>query len=163
MATQRDAVMFEDRRLQAVALYREGVHQSEIARRLGVTRQSVSRWIKTLRTEGRTALKRKPRPGRPPKLTGAERERLLKALSRGPKRVGYATELWTAERIRRLVIDKFGVRFHVHHIPKLLHQCGWSCQRPTSRASERDEEAIRRWVAVDWPRIKKKPRGVGRR
>jgi transposase len=88
---------------------------------------------------------------------------LLQALSRGPKRFGYATELWTAERIRRLVIDKFGVCFHVHHIPKLLHQCGWSCQRPTSRASERNEEAIRRWVAVDWPRIKKKPKGLGPR
>src|SRR6202022_3570425 len=33
---------------------------------------------------------------------------------------------------------------------------GWSCQRPTGRALERDEEAIRYWKRVRWPGLKKK-------
>jgi transposase-like protein len=33
---------------------------------------------------------------------------------------------------------------------------GWSCQRPTGRAPERDEEKIRRWKQKRWPEIKKK-------
>ena len=32
---------------------------------------------------------------------------------------------------------------------------GWSRQRPARRAVERDDEAIARWVAEDWPRVKK--------
>ena len=34
---------------------------------------------------------------------------------------------------------------------------GWSCQRPTGRALERDAEKIRRWKQKRWPEIKKKP------
>ena len=33
----------------------------------------------------------------------------------------------------------------------------WSCQRPTGRALERDEEKIREWKQKHWPEIKKKP------
>ena len=32
---------------------------------------------------------------------------------------------------------------------------GFSCQYPQQRARERDEEAIRQWRLVEWPRIKK--------
>jgi hypothetical protein len=28
---------------------------------------------------------------------------------------------------------------------------GWRLQRPARRAQERDEQAIARWVAEDWP------------
>jgi hypothetical protein len=43
----------------------------------------------------------------------------------------------------------------------LRHRLGWTLQRPERRASERDEEAIARWVAQDWPRIKKGPPRFG--
>ena len=78
---------------------------------------------------------------------------------RGADALGYATQRWTAERIRRPVWEHFGVRFHVHHVPKLLRQCGWSYQRPTGRAAERDEQEVQRWLRQEWPRIKKKPKG----
>jgi Winged helix-turn helix len=51
-----------------------------------------------------------------------------------------------------------GVRYHPGHVWVILrHRLGWTLQRPERRASERDEEAIARWVAQDWPRIKKGP------
>jgi transposase len=37
----------------------------------------------------------------------------------------------------------------------LVGRLGWSLQRPERQARERDEEAIARWVAYEWPRIKK--------
>jgi transposase len=36
----------------------------------------------------------------------------------------------------------------------LLRRHHWSPQRPARRAAERDEDAIARWRAEDWPRIK---------
>jgi transposase len=39
----------------------------------------------------------------------------------------------------------------------LTQRLGWSLQRPERQARERDEEAIARWVAHEWPRIKKGP------
>jgi winged helix-turn-helix protein len=45
-----------------------------------------------------------------------------------------------------------GVRYHPGHVWVILRQrLGWTLQRPERRASERDEEAIARWVAEDWP------------
>lgn len=156
MTTKRDAQEYEERRLKAVALLRRKLSQAEVARRVGVTRASVCRWAKALALQGEKGLLRKSRSGRPPKLDPQQREALLKLLAQGPQKAGYATQLWTAGRIRRLALDRFGVDFHVNHVPKLLHQCGWSFQRPVGRARERDEANVRRWMARDWPRIKKK-------
>ena len=39
---------------------------------------------------------------------------------------------------------------------RLLYQrLGWSVQRPQRQAKERDQEAIRHWVAHQWPQITK--------
>ncbi len=157
MAETRNATALEKRRFQALTLYRKGVTQADIARRLRVSRAAVCQWLKKTRKKGKQALQRRPRPGRPPKLTAVQQRSLLKQLARGPERAGYTTQLWTAERIQRLVVERFGVRYHVHHVPKLLRQCGWSYQRPTGRAIERDEAVVQRWIQKDWPRIKKKP------
>ncbi len=44
------------------------------------------------------------------------------------------------------------VAYHLGHVWKLLrHRMGWRLQRPARRAVERDERAIARWVAEDWP------------
>jgi transposase len=51
-----------------------------------------------------------------------------------------------------------GVRYHPGHVWVILRRrLGWSLQRPERRASERDEQAISRWVQQEWPRIKKGP------
>jgi len=157
MAERRDPVTFEQRRFEALALSRDGVPQADIARRLRVSRAAVCQWLSRAKKKGPEALKRRPRPGRPPKLTTNQRRSLVKTLALGADALGYATQLWTAERIRRLVWERFGVRFHVHHVPKLLRQCGWSYQRPTGRAMERDEREVQRWLRQEWPRVKKKP------
>jgi Winged helix-turn helix len=47
------------------------------------------------------------------------------------------------------------VRHHPGHVWSILrHRLGWSLQRPERRASERDEQAIQRWVQQEGPRIK---------
>jgi transposase len=51
------------------------------------------------------------------------------------------------------VIERLtGTRYHPGHVWKLLrHRLRWRLQRPARRAVERDEQAIARWVAEDWP------------
>ena len=45
-----------------------------------------------------------------------------------------------------------GVAYHPGHVWKLLrHRLHYRLQHPTRRAVERDERAITRWVAEDWP------------
>jgi transposase len=101
------------------------------------------------------------RAGRKPKLSARQLRKIEQALRRGPEALGYASGLWTAARVRELIEDQCGVRYHEAHVWRILRQLGWSCQRPTGRALERDEEAIRYWKRVRWPRLKKKRSASG--
>jgi transposase len=101
-------------------------------------------------------LKAKPVPGRPLKLSRAKRRRIGGLLQKGAVHHGFATELWTLARVAEVIESHFGVSYHPSQVWRILLSLGWSCQKPESRARERDEEAIARWRRVDWPRIKKR-------
>lgn len=161
---RRDFEALEKRRMQAIRLWqRNELNHSEVARRLQVCRQTVSRWIDEFRTGGKEALRKAGRAGRKPELTEADRERLEELLLQGPERLGYETPLWTCARVAHLIDEEFGITYHRGHVWKILDGLGWSCQRPIGRARERNEEQIRYWRRVQWPVIKKKPQKKGAR
>lgn len=147
----------ERRRLLGARLLRQGVPQAEVARRVGVHRQSVSRWAEQLRRGGREALHSASRTGRKPRLDPSELKRIVRALERGPQALGYETGLWTTGRVADLIERECGVKFSSVQAWRILRQLGWTPQRPAGRALERDEEKIRRWKRRRWPQIKKKP------
>jgi transposase len=157
-AGKRDFSALERRRLKAARLLKRGRRPAEVARRLGVHRQSVGRWQEQLEREGLAGLKKAGRAGRPAKMTPEQLLGLEEELVRGPRAWGYTTELWTTQRVADLIQRRFGVRYHRDHVGRVLAQMGWSCQRPVGRAQERNEARIRGWKRGAWPRIKKKPR-----
>lgn len=146
-----------ERRQEAARLFQSREKQADVARLLRVSRQSVSRWYRQWREEGRAVLSRAGRAGRPPKLTDAQLEEVAKRLRLGARAHGFATELWTLQRIAAVVHGVTGVRFHPGHVWRLMGSMGWSLQRPAKRAKERNEAAIRNWIQRTWPRLKKKP------
>lgn len=149
----------EERRLEAGRMLRAGrLSQAEIARRLGVSRMAVSLWARRLRSERQrlAALKRRPKPGRPPRLTPQQWQELLAILEQGATRSGFDTERWTLPRLHAVLRRHWGVSYHTAYLSVRLRELGWSVQVPASRARERDEELIRAWLKHDWPRIKKR-------
>jgi transposase len=156
---RRDFEKLERRRLDAVDLLRQGIHQSEVARRVGAHRQSVSRWAKQLEQGGKRVLRKAGRAGRKPRLSSEDLRRIEKCLKRGPQALGFETALWTSWRVAYLIERECGVKYHPSQAWRILRQLGWSCQRPTGRALERDEEKIREWKEKRWPEIKKNPQG----
>jgi transposase len=158
---RRDFVELEQRRMEAARLLEAGINQSEVARRLGVHRQSVIRWQRALSRTGRAGLKKAGRAGRKPKLSVQQLGGIERTLKAGPEALGYATGLWTLARVRKLIEQQYGVRYNPSQVWRILRQLNWSCQRPSGRALERDEQAIRRWKRVEWPRIKKKSAAKG--
>lgn len=160
---KRDFVALEKRRLAAEKLLTAGMHQAEVARRLGVHRQSVCRWNAARLKGGRDALRKAGRAGRLPRLSPGQKEQLKAALREGPEARGYSTCLWTIERVAALIEEQTGIRYHRGHVWKILRGLGWSSQRPVGRALERNEEAITHWKKKQWPAIKKKPAGRAER
>ncbi len=143
--------------MEAARLLKQGLSEAEVARRVGAHRQSVNRWSQQLAESGKQGLKQAGRAGRKPGLSPADLKKIERGLKRGPEALGYDTSLWTGWRVAHLIEEECGVRYHPGHVWRILQQMGWSCQRPTGRALERDEDAILRWKKTSWPGIKKKP------
>lgn len=141
--------------MKAAALFRRGVAQAAVAKRFDVSRTAVHYWHKEWKEKGAQALKRR-KQGPRYKLTERELGKVETALLKGPETAGYHTQLWTLARITDTVLHVTGIAYGDRSIWHVLRRMGWSCQKPARRAKERDEEAIARWIKVEWPSIKKR-------
>jgi transposase len=160
-AARRERERLQARRLRATELFAAGVRQAEIARRLGVSRQAVSLWHAGWQHGGTHALRSRGPTGPAPRLSDQQLAHVQQALLEGATANGLVGELWTLERIATVIERLTGVQHHPAHVWALLrHRLGWSVQRPVRRAAERDQDAIDRWVAEDWPRILQTPNGA---
>lgn len=121
---------------------------------MGACAESVRRWKRRMEQGGQAALRRRPASGRPSKLTDAQVQQVRQALEAGAEAHGFDTDLWTLERVSRVVTASTGVVLSRASVWRLLTvRLGWSLQRPGHRARERDEHAIARWAAHEWPHI----------
>src|SRR5579862_4239904 len=150
-----DPAWREWRRLRAWQLYQQGWKQKDIALALDATQGAVSQWITRAKTAGEHALKRRKAPGAKPKLTPEQKAQLPALLVRGAEAFGFAGTVWTCERIATMLKDEFGVSYHPEYIGCLLRSLGWSYQKPTCRATQRDEQAIQTWTNERLPALKK--------
>ena len=145
----------ERRRRRGARLLAAGHTQAEVARQVGVSRQTVMRWERLRQQGGLAALRRAEHFGRPERLSESQREELVRLLKAGSLAAGFATELWTLPRIARVIEERFSVSMVPSSVWRLLGRLGWSAQRPSGQARERDERAIRTWKAKRWPELKK--------
>jgi transposase len=145
-------------RLEAADLIEAGAGDSEVARRLRVSRMSANRWRRALAAGGRQALASKGAGGAKCRLTPAQLRELETALEAGPAAWGWdEDQCWTLARIADLVRRRFRVQYTLAGMDVLLHRIGWSVQVPARRAAERDEAAIAAWREQTWPVIKGRP------
>ena len=155
---RRDFTGLEKRRKDAARMFKAGSRQAEVARVLGVSRQSVSRWYKDWDKAGIKALKAAGRAGRKPKIGIHELNKIDIALRKGARANDFNTDLWTLRRVAKVIEEITGVHYHQGHVWRILRDSmGWSLQRPAKRAKERNEEAVKVWVSQTWPKLKKKP------
>ena len=145
----------EGRRLRALELKEQGWKHTEIADALGVTEGAVSQWMKRAREEGVQALRHKPPPGAPPRLSEDERARLPELVAKGAEAHGFRGDVWTCERVAIVIRREFGVSYHPAHVSRLLKKLRLSLQKPERRANQRDQEAIDNWKDQKWPALKK--------
>src|SRR3981081_610856 len=129
---RRDFAAMQERRMRAADLFEQGVIPAEVARQVGVSHQIVSDWRAAWRRSGRDGLRGAGRAGRLPKLSRDQLAQVEGELAKGAAANGYA--VWYI----------------------LRQGLNWSWQRPARRATERNDEAIHRWVKQRWPQLKKR-------
>ena len=157
-----DHTTLEQLRIRAVRQIEQGAHPDDIAQALGMTRAAVYSWLAKYREGGLEALKAKPVPGRPPKLTGTQLARLYTlVVGNDPRQLRFAFALWTRAMVRELIGREFGVRLSEPSVGRLLRKLGLSPQRPLYRAYQQNPEAVARWKAQEYPQIRAQAAKVG--
>ncbi len=142
--------------MRAADMFEQGVSPAEIARQVGVSHQIVSDWRAAWRRSGRDGLRAAGRAGRLPKLNRDQLAQVEVELAKGAEANGYLNDLWTLKRVAEVIERVTGVSYHPARVWYILRKgLNWSWQRPARRATERNEQAIQRWVKRRWPQLKK--------
>jgi transposase len=155
MSDEHELKKMRERRVEGARLLQSGVHAAEVARRVGVSRQSVMRWERRLKAGGMKHIARIGKRGRRRQLSEAQLKELAKLLKDGSIAAGYANEMWTLPRIGALIQVHFGITLSSSSVWRTLEYMGWSVQRPARQARQRDESAIAAWKSKRWPALKK--------
>jgi len=142
-------------RLQAAAMFDQGVSPVQVARELRVSTKSAYQWRRRWRAGGDAALASDGPGGAECRLSEAQLGRLRAELDKGPAAHGRdQDQRWTLARVAALTGRLFCVRYRLRGVSYLLHRMGFSPQVPVHRAAERDEAAIAAWRAQTWAKVR---------
>jgi transposase len=119
------------RRTLAVLEFEHGRSAADIARMLGMTRQSVSNWVAAYRRAcDPSALEDHPGRGRLP-LLDEEDDHLLQALlARSPQDLGYPHNNWTVPLLQEVLQHALGYLVSDDTIRRVLHRLHYVFKRP---------------------------------
>lgn len=149
------------KRLHAVVLNSDGCSSGEIAAILDAPRSKVSQWLSDYEQFGHEALWEGQRSGRPAQLDEPQKLALGEIIDRGPLERGFASGVWNAPMIGRVINEEFEVEFTSRHVRRLLQEMGFSVQRPKRILARANRAAQQRWRRYTYPNLKKKqPRKV---
>ena len=129
----------ESRRLLAAQDLQNGLTQSQIARKFGVSRTTASRWHRALHRKGLEALHKRRAPGRPSRLTSEQRQGAAEIFRIGARAVGFSDDRWTTARFAAAIDMRYGIRYDADHVGRIMHQLGL---RPRRLGAERSAPEV---------------------
>jgi transposase len=106
---------------------------------------------------GFEALLEGQRSGRPGQLTQPQQVQLEDIIDSGPTSWGFLSGVWSAPMVARVISEEFGIDYTARHVRRLLHQWGFSVQRPRRKLMRAHPGEQNRWRRYTYPRLKKKP------
>ena len=148
----------EELRARAVYLILErGLSQSAAAEAIGVARQTVNRWMQRHSKAGETGLKDgrriSSRKGQG-LLTEAEAKRVRGWITdKCPDQMKLPYMLWTSGVVRELIRRRLRKELGLSTVQSYLNRWGFTPQKPLTRATQRSEAAIARWLDQEYPKI----------
>jgi transposase len=129
----------------AIANALDGLSRAEAARLAGMERQALRDAVVRYNTEGLPGLHERPHP-RKSKLTEGQQATLRALILRGPDPERDGVSSWTRADIARLIEVRFGHRYHVSSLSKILRALGFSRQKTRPSHPNADPKARVAWL-----------------
>lgn len=117
-------------RYHALILMHELRNCTKVSDIIKKSRTTIQKWINTFNIHGIEGIIPRSPPGRPSKLSNQQKELLKIDVLTHPRKLGYEFSNWEGKYISEHVKNKFGVLLKVRQCQYLLHEMGFSLQRP---------------------------------
>ena len=116
----RTADAKQTRRILAIAMVLDGHSRRLAAQAGGMERQTLRDWVHRYNADGLTGLADRPRPGRQPRLTEAQRCEVAEWVESGPDLKTDGVVRWRCADLANRIAAKFDVHLHERSVGKLL-------------------------------------------
>jgi len=104
-------------------------------------RQTLRDWVHRYNAEGVAGLVDRPRPGRPPRLSGAALDDLVEIVEAGPEVERDGVVRWRCADLAAVVAARFGVTLSERSVGRLLNDRGYVRLKPRPQHPKADPEA----------------------
>ena len=119
---------------------------TRVAAIVGRHRSTIIDLVKEFNANGRDNLVPELPPGRPSRLSEAQKEALKHDILTHPREFGYDFSNWEAKSVVHHIKQKFSVDLKVRRVTYLLHELGFSLQRPRYKFPKADPEKQQQFV-----------------
>jgi transposase len=148
----RTAGAKQARRILAIAMVLDGHSRRLAAQAGGMERQTLRDWVHRYNADGLTGLADRPRPGRQPRLTEAQRCEVAEWVESGPDLKTDGVVRWRCADLRDRIAAKFHVHLHERSVGKLLKKLNFSSMsgRPLHPQSDLDAQQAFKKTSPSW-------------
>ena len=133
-------------RYHALVLMHEFQNCTTVAELVKMSRTTIQSWVKAFNAGGIEAIIPNSPPGRPSSLSEDQKEELKKDILTHPRKLGYEFSNWEGKSMSEHIKNKFGVLLKVRQCQYLLHELGFTLQRPRYNFPKADLEQQKEFV-----------------
>lgn len=130
------------RRLLALAAIRDGMKREAAARIGGMDRQTLRDWVHAFNERGIDGLINAPLPGRPSKLSAAQKAEIKALVAQGPDPEKDGVVRWRLTDLARIAKDRFGVSVNEDTIGRVLRELGFSHISVRPKHPDQGDDAV---------------------
>ena len=144
-------------RYHALFLMHEFMNCTTVAELIKKSRNTVQTWVRIFNEGGLEAIAPNTPPGRPSSLSQDQKEELKLDILTHPRELKYEFSNWEGKNVSEHIKKRFGVSLKVRQCQYLLHELGFTLQRPKYKFPkadpEKQEEFVRdfkkNWILLD--------------
>jgi len=135
------------RRAQAVREVVKGHRLQTVSDTLHLTYSALRKWVHRFASQGTQGLVDRPRPGRPPKVTGALAHHLDRLVDQDPLQHDASHSQWSCQELATILGRQTGVQLSRESVRVVLKNKDLSYRRPTGRLAPNPAELA--WASVE--------------